>query len=247
MLGLEGCACLSFGLLPGVLCADSAPLPHVHSTRFRTAVTCTLSTSPNKSASISSCSVSSWRPFRCAPESVRLRARASVISSRPLRGDGTRCCGGGGELWGGELSYRRLTRCVSQPPDPPGSPSHAGSTVPLPFRLNPPNRHPTPQFTNWQSRTPYTELMIAYCGINFVFNTIGLYLTKHAGAALNSISFSMLLPLTTLSYALPFLGPFREAIVPSTIVGLLVVLGGFLLYEIDEIKDRWVCEPQTKI
>ena len=64
----------------------------------------------------------------------------------------------------------------------------------------------------------YAALLIGYCGVNFVFNTIGLYLTKHAGAALNSISFSMLLPLTTMSYALPFLGKNREEIVPRYMI-----------------------------
>mmetsp|Transcript_96406 Transcript_96406/g.274806 ORF Transcript_96406/g.274806 Transcript_96406/m.274806 type:complete len:438 (-) Transcript_96406:248-1561(-) len=94
----------------------------------------------------------------------------------------------------------------------------------------------------------YTALMIGYCFINFVFNTIGLYLTKHAGAALNSISFSMLLPLTTMSYSLPFLGKNREEIVPSTVAGLAVVLMGFLLYEIDEIRESlgWSMAPSRE-
>ena len=94
----------------------------------------------------------------------------------------------------------------------------------------------------------YTALMIGYCFINFVFNTIGLYLTKHAGAALNSISFSMLLPLTTMSYSLPFLGKNREEIVPSTVAGLAVVLMGFLLYEIDEIRESlgWGMAPSRE-
>ena len=52
------------------------------------------------------------------------------------------------------------------------------------------------------------------------------------GAALNSISYSMLLPITTLSNALPALGPYREQIQAPTIIGLLVVLSGFFAYEV---------------
>lgn len=77
-------------------------------------------------------------------------------------------------------------------------------------------------------------LMVGYCGINFAFNTLGLSLTKHGGAALNSLSYSMLLPLTTLSYALPFLGPFQEGVHAPTLIGLGLVLAGFVCYEYRE-------------
>jgi len=46
--------------------------------------------------------------------------------------------------------------------------------------------------------------------VNFVFNMLGLFLTSEGGASLNAISYSMLLPLTTLSNSLPLLGKFRE-------------------------------------
>jgi len=53
-------------------------------------------------------------------------------------------------------------------------------------------------------------LLPGYCLVNFVFNMLGLFLTSEGGASLNAISYSMLLPLTTLSNSLPLLGKFRE-------------------------------------
>jgi len=73
-------------------------------------------------------------------------------------------------------------------------------------------------------------LLIGYVGVNFLFNTTGLYLTKHGGAVLNSISYSLLLPLTTIAFSLPLLGAFRESVFPSTYVGLLTVMLGFALW-----------------
>ena len=52
-----------------------------------------------------------------------------------------------------------------------------------------------------------------------MINTTGLYLTKHGGAVLNSISFSLLLPITTILFSVPLLGEFRESIFPATYVG----------------------------
>jgi hypothetical protein len=78
-------------------------------------------------------------------------------------------------------------------------------------------------------------LLPGYCLVNFAFVTCGLYLTKHGGAALSSLSYSVLLPLATLSNALPLLGRFREQLQGTTVVGLVVVLLGFALYEKDEL------------
>ena len=75
-----------------------------------------------------------------------------------------------------------------------------------------------------------TWLLLGYCAVNFVLNTTGLVLTKHGSAALNAISYALILPLTTVSYSLPFLGAHREELRAPTLVGLLVVLAGFLLY-----------------
>lgn len=47
---------------------------------------------------------------------------------------------------------------------------------------------------------------------------------------LNSISYSLLLPLTTIAFSLPLLGAFRESVFPSTYVGLLTVMLGFALW-----------------
>mmetsp|Transcript_82036 Transcript_82036/g.163889 ORF Transcript_82036/g.163889 Transcript_82036/m.163889 type:complete len:498 (+) Transcript_82036:230-1723(+) len=82
-------------------------------------------------------------------------------------------------------------------------------------------------------------LLPAYVFVNYLFNTLGLFLTKHGGANLNSISYSMLLPLATLSNALPFLGSFREDLQMSTLLGLGVVLGGFAVYENLCVPSTW--------
>ena len=80
-------------------------------------------------------------------------------------------------------------------------------------------------------------LLFAYTGVNIVFNTLGLYLTKHTSAALNSISYSVLLPLNTALYFTPFVpgflrmtwhypeGYFLEA-------GMLLVLVGFAVFQL---------------
>lgn len=76
----------------------------------------------------------------------------------------------------------------------------------------------------------HTFLLFAYVLINFFFNTLGLYLTKHGGAVLNSITYSLLLPLTSVAFSLPLLGDFCESVKPSTYVGLAVVMLGFALW-----------------
>ena len=47
---------------------------------------------------------------------------------------------------------------------------------------------------------------------------------------LNSISFSLLLPITTILFSVPLLGEFRESIFPATYVGILVVITGFTMW-----------------
>ena len=100
-------------------------------------------------------------------------------------------------------------------------------------------------------------LLLAYVLVNFVFNTMGLYLTKHGGAVLNSISYSLLLPLTTILFSLPILGPYRETAMPSTFAGLVVVMAGFALWRycqlhhesqitaaVSDVVDGVVAEPE---
>lgn len=77
-------------------------------------------------------------------------------------------------------------------------------------------------------------LLTGYCGVNVCFNTLGLYLTKHGTAVLNSLSFSILLPLTAALFFTPLLGPFQEAFTTTsyfTLVGLVITLMGFGLYQ----------------
>ena len=75
-----------------------------------------------------------------------------------------------------------------------------------------------------------TLLLFAYVGVNFVFNTTGLWLTKHGGAVLNSISYAMLVPLTTVFFSFPFLGPYQERLHAATFGGLAIVLLGFAFW-----------------
>jgi len=83
-------------------------------------------------------------------------------------------------------------------------------------------------------------LLIGYVGVNFLFNTTGLYLTKYGGAVLNSISYSLLLPLTTLLFSVPLLGPYRESVFPSTWAGLVVVLLGFAMWRYYQLQHEQV-------
>ena len=89
-------------------------------------------------------------------------------------------------------------------------------------------------------------LLLGYCAVSFVLNTTGLLLTKHGSAALNAISYALILPLTTLGYSLPFLGAHRGSCARApTLVGLLVVLAGFLLCERDEILGARALPSQS--
>ena len=47
---------------------------------------------------------------------------------------------------------------------------------------------------------------------------------------LNSISFSLLLPITTILFSVPLLGEFRESIFPATYVGIVVLITGFTMW-----------------
>ena len=80
---------------------------------------------------------------------------------------------------------------------------------------------------------PYAALLlVGYCGVNVIFNTTGLFLTKRGGAVLNSLSFFLLLPINTFVFSAPFLGKkYREKFSWYTVGGLAVVLLGFVLYQ----------------
>lgn len=57
----------------------------------------------------------------------------------------------------------------------------------------------------------HTFLLLAgYCALNFVYNTLGLVLTKRASSTTNAIAGSLLLPLTAVAFTAPALGQFRE-------------------------------------
>jgi NADH:ubiquinone oxidoreductase subunit H len=72
-------------------------------------------------------------------------------------------------------------------------------------------------------------LLPGYCTVNFFYCTIGLFLTKYGGATISSISYSMLLPLSALSNALPLLGRFRETITIETIIGMFPTYHSYIV------------------
>jgi hypothetical protein len=74
---------------------------------------------------------------------------------------------------------------------------------------------------------PPLLLLPLYTLVNFCYNGVGLYVTKHASAVMRSISYSLILPLSTISSA-PL---FHERISASTFIGLVVVLVGFYFYQ----------------
>lgn len=77
-------------------------------------------------------------------------------------------------------------------------------------------------------------LLICYCGVNVLFSNLGLYLTKHGSAVLNSLSFSLLLPCSTCTFFMPLLGPFQEPLTKNaifTFCGLPLALIGFWTYQ----------------
>lgn len=77
-------------------------------------------------------------------------------------------------------------------------------------------------------------LLTGYCGVNVCFNTLGLYLTKHGSAVLNALSYSILLPFTTILFFTPLLGRYQEPLTNTacfTFLGLASALTGFAIYQ----------------
>ena len=100
-------------------------------------------------------------------------------------------------------------------------------------------------------------LLTGYCALNFISNTLGLTLTKYGSSTVNAISGSLLLPLTTIAFTMPWLGSFREEVHPQAIYGLLLILSGFFIYQYDgseaaqeEIKKinkkKWPNSPMLR-
>ncbi len=74
-------------------------------------------------------------------------------------------------------------------------------------------------------------LLTGYCFVNVLYNTLGLFLVKEGSAVLNGLSFSLVLPFSTLAFSLPFLGVYSEALHGTTFIGLLIVMVGFSIYQ----------------
>jgi hypothetical protein len=87
-------------------------------------------------------------------------------------------------------------------------------------------------------------LLTGYCLINVLYNTLGLYLVKEGSAVLNGLSYSLVLPFSTLAFSLPFLGTNRESLRATTFVGLVTVMAGFMLYQ---HATRSFEEPSTAL
>lgn len=77
--------------------------------------------------------------------------------------------------------------------------------------------------------------LVGYCFVNFVFNTLGLFVVKNGSAVINSISYAIILPLTTFAFSLPMLGNFQEKCSVSTLLGLVVTLVGFFIWRSDQL------------
>ena len=89
------------------------------------------------------------------------------------------------------------------------------------------------QLNNYCNNNYTFYLLISYCIINFSFNTAGLYLVKHGSATLNSISYAIILPLTTIAFTFKILGKFHESFQKTTLYGLIIILIGFILWKSD--------------
>jgi hypothetical protein len=80
-------------------------------------------------------------------------------------------------------------------------------------------------------------LLTGYCAVNIMFNTLGLYLTKVGTATLQSLAYALLLPLTTVTFCAPMLGwwsftaPYKETLSGFTLLGLVLVMAGFGIYQ----------------
>ncbi|GMH50685.1 hypothetical protein TL16_g00842 [Triparma laevis f. inornata] len=57
---------------------------------------------------------------------------------------------------------------------------------------------------------PTFALLTGYCLLNFIYNTLGLYLTKYASSTVNAITSSLLLPISAVAFTAPWMGQFRE-------------------------------------
>mmetsp|Transcript_79704 Transcript_79704/g.200532 ORF Transcript_79704/g.200532 Transcript_79704/m.200532 type:complete len:504 (-) Transcript_79704:191-1702(-) len=90
------------------------------------------------------------------------------------------------------------------------------------------------QVTDECAEKPTFWLLIGYCGVNVMYNTLGLYLVKVASALMNALSYAILLPCTTLLFFTPLAGVAQEhfsAYDWFTVAGLVFVLAGFVQYQ----------------
>ena len=82
---------------------------------------------------------------------------------------------------------------------------------------------------------PALWLLPGYTLCNFIYNALGLYITKHGSAVLRYISYALILPLATMVGA----SVFDERITVYTIIGLVTVILGFGLYQKYHALERF--------
>lgn len=77
-------------------------------------------------------------------------------------------------------------------------------------------------------------LLTGYTAINVLYNTLGLFVTKHGGAAFTAICYSLLLPVSSLIWFTPLVGRYQEKFTATswaTVAAVAVTLCGFLCYQ----------------
>ena len=74
---------------------------------------------------------------------------------------------------------------------------------------------------------PALWLLPGYTLCNFLYNALGLYITKHGSAVLRYISYALILPMATMVGS----PVFKERITVFTLIGLVTVIVGFSLYQ----------------
>eukprot|EP00750_Incisomonas_marina_P030117 INCI7278.1.p1 GENE.INCI7278.1~~INCI7278.1.p1 ORF type:complete len:431 (-),score=48.87 INCI7278.1:634-1926(-) len=74
-------------------------------------------------------------------------------------------------------------------------------------------------------------LLPGFTVVNMSYTGLALFVTKYGTAVLSRLACALILPLTAVAFALPFLGPtYQEQITVYTMIGLGVTLAGFMLY-----------------
>ena len=101
-------------------------------------------------------------------------------------------------------------------------------------------------YTCHTDQPPYIPLLL-YVVVNFAYNTLLLLITKHGSALLLVISSALSLPLTNLLFTQSlFMGQHAESFSVYNLIGLVIVVTGFLLYSLaPDVSDDSEFMPAT--